>query len=79
LNLDHFSEGFPAANSFLACSEPVTLPESGETLRLLMQYMHKARYPRLQTISLDQLFKLAEAAEKYLVYSASSACSQYIE
>ncbi|KAJ3532008.1 hypothetical protein NMY22_g7923 [Coprinellus aureogranulatus] len=75
-NLAQFSEGFPSPSDVNSSSEPVDLTEDGGTLNLLMQFMHKRRHPNLsiQETSISTTLKLAEAAEKYLVYAAMNAC-----
>ncbi|KAJ3545037.1 hypothetical protein NMY22_g2583 [Coprinellus aureogranulatus] len=75
-NLAQFSEGFPSPSDVNSSSEPVDLTEDGGTLNLLMQFMHKQRHPNLsmQETSISTTLKLAEAAEKYLVYAAMNAC-----
>lgn len=80
-NLAHFSEAFPVPGSVKTTDAPIDLPEDGETLRVLMQFMHHQRLPNLAD-HVPNLFKkptkllaLAEAAEKYLVYSAMGMCN----
>ncbi|KAJ3531236.1 hypothetical protein NMY22_g8240 [Coprinellus aureogranulatus] len=79
-NLAHFSEAFPTPDSVTSSDTPVDLSENGEALRSLMQFMHHHRLPTLDKSFnfLDgpsSLFALAEAAEKYLVYSAMALCN----
>ena len=57
----------------------VELAEDGATLSLLLQFMHKARFPKVHKLSSDALFSLAEASEKYMVYPAMSVCNDLIE
>ena len=82
-NLAQFSEGFPPPDVVTHHNEPVDLSEDGETLSLLMQFMHKNRLPDLSNLvdrdsqkgrDFDLLYKLAEAAEKYMVYPAMAIC-----
>ena len=80
-NLAHFSEAFPTPGSVKTTDTPVDLSEDGETLRLLMHFMHHHRLPNLAEHAgtllnkPTQLIALAEAAEKYLVYSAMGMCN----
>ncbi|KII91407.1 hypothetical protein PLICRDRAFT_38160 [Plicaturopsis crispa FD-325 SS-3] len=46
------------------------LPESSEVLDILLQYMYPQRQPDLQSVSMSILKEVAEAAEKYEVFSA---------
>lgn len=77
--MDQYSDGFPDASAQMDVTDPVELAEDADTLKVLMRFMHKQRYPKVSWLETDQLFSLAEAAEKYLVYSAISACHDYIE
>ncbi|KAF6745855.1 hypothetical protein DFP72DRAFT_1175867 [Ephemerocybe angulata] len=78
-NMEHFSDGFPTCDSVTSTSEPVPLTEDGETLTLLLRFMHKHKYPGLTPMDAASIFALAEAAEKYMVYSAMASSHAYIE
>lgn len=80
-NLDHFSDGFPSPDAVQSSegAEAVHLVEDGATLKLLFQFMHKARFPKVHNLDAEQPSSLAEASEKYMVYSAMSVCSDRIE
>jgi hypothetical protein len=80
-NLAQFSEGFPTPSDVKATDDPVDLTEDSLTLRLLVHFTHKQRYPNLSITGtpVGTIFSLAEAAEKYLVYSAMVACNMRIE
>ncbi|TEB37022.1 hypothetical protein FA13DRAFT_1683010 [Coprinellus micaceus] len=86
-NLDNFSDGFPSpdlvqapdASTLSGRCEVVELTEDAATLNILLQFMHKTRFPKVHELSTEQLFSLAEAAEKYMVYSAMSICNDRIE
>jgi hypothetical protein len=67
-NLSLFGTGFPS-------EKVIQLEEEAEILQLLLTFMHHTRQPDLSTIPFSQLFSLAEAAEKYQVYSAMGNCS----
>jgi hypothetical protein len=72
-NLENASEGFSAPE---VCSgeEIVELTESRYTLELLFQYMYPQRHPDLRKVRFSQLAALAEAVEKYQVYTAMEIC-----
>lgn len=55
-------------------SEPVSLPEDSTILELLFQFIYPDRHPDLESTTFDVLKKLAEAAEKYKVFSAMNVC-----
>ncbi|KAF7358860.1 hypothetical protein MSAN_01226100 [Mycena sanguinolenta] len=50
--------------------EVVYLDEASDVLDLLFQFMYRQPQPNLQVVEASLFFRLAEAAEKYLVYSA---------
>ncbi|KAF5311302.1 hypothetical protein D9611_012604 [Ephemerocybe angulata] len=77
--LENFSDGFPTSDSVTPSLDPVPLSEDGDTLKLLMKFMHKQRYPPMSGLDPSSVFELGEAAEKYMVYSAMSPCRDFIE
>ena len=54
--------------------EVIQFPENSATLDLLFQFCYKERHPDLTDLAFDILTELAEAAEKYKVFSAISIC-----
>ena len=72
-NLEMHTEGFPGADVPVH-DEIVPLAETATTLELLFQYMYRQRQPDLSRLGPQELAKLAEAAEKYQVYSAMEVC-----
>lgn len=52
----------------------IYLTETGKVLMLLVQFAHNHPHPDITSLDKRELFGLAEAAEKYLVYSAMSVC-----
>ncbi|KZP13257.1 hypothetical protein FIBSPDRAFT_1049497 [Athelia psychrophila] len=79
-NLITHSEGFspPTGYSFSSADEIVQLTESAETLHLLFQFMYPQRQPDLRNMPGEAVFDLAEAAEKYQVFSAMETCNRQI-
>ncbi|KZT69452.1 hypothetical protein DAEQUDRAFT_745253 [Daedalea quercina L-15889] len=77
-NLEVYSEGFPGTDVPVH-GEVVALTEKASTLELLFQYMYRERQPDLGKVHLDELALLAEAAEKYLVYSAMGVCKVHMQ
>ena len=73
-----FSEGLGFADTVVTSDRTLDLKEDGETLRLLMQFMHMRRYPELHDLPTSTILSLAYAAEKYKVHSAASVCSHVI-
>ncbi|GLB39474.1 hypothetical protein LshimejAT787_0606360 [Lyophyllum shimeji] len=72
-NLHVAAAGFPPAG-FDASEEIVPLTENAATLELLFQYVYPQRHPLLEDTPFEVLSPLAEAAEKYQVFSAMSVC-----
>ncbi|KAJ7730100.1 hypothetical protein DFH07DRAFT_969296 [Mycena maculata] len=73
-NLELHSDIFAdAANATLPGndSDITELPERADVLDLLFQYMYRQPQPDLRMVDFDLCARLAEAAEKYLVYSAA--------
>ncbi|SRR5258705_9582888 len=66
-NIALFGNGFPSENIN-------NLEEESEVLQLLLRFMHNTRQPDLSTTPFSELVSLAEAAEKYRVYSAMGSC-----
>ncbi|PFH48566.1 hypothetical protein AMATHDRAFT_149663, partial [Amanita thiersii Skay4041] len=52
----------------------VCMTETAEVLHLLLGFMHRQRQPDLFGYGSDVVMSLAEAAEKYVVYSAMEIC-----
>ncbi|RDB27170.1 hypothetical protein Hypma_004586 [Hypsizygus marmoreus] len=67
------SGGFPPLE-FDTRGEIVPLEESSKTLELLFQFMYPQRPPRVADLDFEVLVPLAEAAEKYEVFSAMEFC-----
>jgi len=72
-NLQFSTGGFPYATT-PTNGEVVHLLESSSTLELLFQFVYPQRHPSLDRLECDGLIELAEAAEKYEVYGALTAC-----
>ncbi|KAK7029580.1 hypothetical protein VNI00_014457 [Paramarasmius palmivorus] len=76
-NLEWFTEGFPLGNSVTSTiEEPVVLMENGDVTELLLAFTHNSPAPDLTSRSLDTVIGLADAADKYGVYHALTACRQ---
>ncbi|KAJ7664114.1 hypothetical protein B0H17DRAFT_1092333 [Mycena rosella] len=73
-NLQSHTDGFPPAE-FSTEGEVCLLSESSSTLELLFQFIYRRRHPTLENLEFVELAALAEAAEKYQVYSAMNICA----
>ncbi|KIK56474.1 hypothetical protein GYMLUDRAFT_47010 [Collybiopsis luxurians FD-317 M1] len=71
--LEASSGAFPPAE-MSTNGEVVFLSESSATLEILFQFMYPRRYPSIDKLTFPALMLLAEAAEKYEVYSMIYAC-----
>lgn len=79
-NLEMHSEGFPGGDPLMTHNDSVVdLSETSTVLELLFQYMYRQRQPDLSNESFETLSMLAEAAEKYQVFSAMEICKVYME
>ncbi|KIK57236.1 hypothetical protein GYMLUDRAFT_61529 [Collybiopsis luxurians FD-317 M1] len=72
-NLELLTGGFPSAETPTS-GLTVILNESSEVLKLLFRFIYPQRYPDIQELDFDLTLRLAEAAEKYVVYAAIYAC-----
>ena len=52
----------------------IQFPEKSATLELLFQFCYPERHPNPNDLAFGVLTELAEAAEKYKVFSATSVC-----
>ncbi|KAF8328977.1 hypothetical protein F5887DRAFT_131777 [Amanita rubescens] len=77
-NLECSSGAFPAAEFESKKDEVVPMPEHSEVLDLLFTFMYPERQPNLKKISFRVLADLAEAAEKYEVFSAIATCNTHM-
>ncbi|KAJ7720662.1 hypothetical protein DFH07DRAFT_972508 [Mycena maculata] len=73
VNLQTHTEGFPPAE-IATKGEICPLSESSATLEVLFQFSYPRRHPALDNFSFADVAALAEAAEKYQVYSAMNLC-----
>jgi hypothetical protein len=73
-NLGEFTGGFPV-NIVPSKGEEVQMPDLGsQALSIFLQYVHHHRQPDLSDFPFTTLAQLAEAVEKYDVYSATEVC-----
>ncbi|TRM57721.1 hypothetical protein BD626DRAFT_614570 [Schizophyllum amplum] len=76
--LERESDAFPPADAQLAPGETVPLTEDGDTLELLLRFVDREEYVNLDDVEFSLLARLAEAAQKYRVYSAMSLCRVFM-
>ena len=73
-NLGEFTGGFPL-DIAPSNGEEVQMPDLGsKALSLFLQYIHHHRHPDLSDVPFATLAELAEAVEKYDLYSATEIC-----
>ena len=77
-NLECSAAAFPAADIVSSKDDIVPMLEHSEVLDLLFQFMYPERQPNLRKVSFRVLADLAEAAEKFEVYSAIATCHGYM-
>ncbi|KAJ3906224.1 hypothetical protein F5879DRAFT_947083 [Lentinula edodes] len=79
LNLEMHSQVFADAGGSTVGTvenEIVSLSETSEVLELMLQYVYLQPQPDLQKVEWEVMKDLAEAVEKYEIYSAIGVCSQ---
>jgi hypothetical protein len=64
---------FPGSE-FDTFGEMVHLTEPCRVLRILFGFVHPRRHPDVEELDFNELEELAEAAEKYEVFSAINVC-----
>ena len=79
INLEQYSAGFPIAEATHFDNEVVTLAEEGSLLGPLLQFMHNVQQPELKKLPFVTLELLAQAVEKYMVFSAMPICQMHME
>ncbi|TRM57756.1 hypothetical protein BD626DRAFT_513952 [Schizophyllum amplum] len=77
--LDRDAASFAPAGFVANPDEVVHLSEDSTTLDLLFRFVYREQHVRLSTLQFKMLASLAEAAEKYGVYSASTICRASME
>ncbi|KIL60526.1 hypothetical protein M378DRAFT_130560 [Amanita muscaria Koide BX008] len=77
-NLECAAAAFPAAEFASKKEDIVPMLEHSEVLDLLFVFMYPERQPNLRKVSFRVLADLAEAAEKFQVYSAVHTCNTYM-
>jgi hypothetical protein len=74
-NLGALSRSFPQPAAVPGASLPVTtVNEDSDVVELMLKFMHYMPFPDLSELPIDLLTRLADAAEKYEIYSAMSTC-----
>ncbi|KAF9472587.1 hypothetical protein BDN70DRAFT_886834 [Pholiota conissans] len=77
-NLAEFSEAFPRKDSVVVDEDVPILEESADVLKLMLQFMHHAPHPSLRNVPFTLLSSLAEAVEKYTIFSAIELCKVHM-
>ncbi|KAF8056511.1 hypothetical protein FPV67DRAFT_1530209 [Lyophyllum atratum] len=72
-NLETAAGGFPPSG-FATHGQIVPLTEDAATLELLFQFIYPVRHPDLEDAGIEILGPLAEAAEKYEMFSLMNIC-----
>ncbi|KAF9524872.1 hypothetical protein CPB83DRAFT_945509 [Crepidotus variabilis] len=75
--LNQYSDAFPAVG--FEVTEPVELSETADVLQLMLYFMHHVRQPELKNLDFKVLAGLAEAAEKYSIFTAMDLCKIHME
>ncbi|KAF5393082.1 hypothetical protein D9757_001264 [Collybiopsis confluens] len=73
-NLECTTGGFPPANTPSHPDDIVSLSESAKVLETLFTAAYPLPFPSMRDLDFDSLLELADAAEKYQVFSIIQAC-----
>lgn len=73
-NLEFATGAFPPADTVVNINETIQLSESAATLEILFQFIYPRRFPSLEKLEFEPLMLLAEAGQKYEVFSLINAC-----
>ncbi|KAG6916800.1 hypothetical protein DXG01_005323 [Tephrocybe rancida] len=73
-NLEVQARGFPSAE-IDTNGEVVPITEDSSTLELFFRYIYPQRHPNIDLLPFEDLFKLAEAAEKYEFFNLMIICN----
>lgn len=76
--LERASDFSPPASVVSTPSERVRLTESSRALELLFRYMYGDVNINLDACEFSTVYELAEAAQKYIVFTAIPVCRQYL-
>ncbi|KAG6839763.1 hypothetical protein C0991_011872 [Blastosporella zonata] len=76
-NLEAHAGAFPPSE-FSTNGEVVSLTEDASILEKLFQYIYPQRHPDIELMDHEDLYKLAEAAEKYEVFGVIALCKTRI-
>ncbi|TFK58641.1 hypothetical protein BDN72DRAFT_865774 [Pluteus cervinus] len=80
VNLQFYSGAFPSASTINVRGIPkIELVESSEVVMLMLQYMHNKPQPDSEEIEFKVMKELAEAVEKYEIYSAMEVCKLHMK
>ena len=72
-NLEAHTGAFPGAE-FDTQNEIVHLTEPSSVLEVVFQFMYPRRHPDLEDANFETIAAIAEAVEKYEVFSAMNTC-----
>lgn len=72
--LEFNTGGFPYAEFNTQDGEPIQLPESSMVLEALFRFTYPIIQPDLEDTSFEVVAAVADAAEKYVVFSAMNFC-----
>jgi len=70
-----FADAASSTSSPPSETERLDMQEDSEVIELLLQYMYLQRQPDLKRVPWKTMKGLAEAVEKYQVYSAMGVCN----
>ncbi|TFK70750.1 hypothetical protein BDN72DRAFT_958592 [Pluteus cervinus] len=79
-NLENYAHGFPPVSfGKRKRTNFLEVEEDSEVVSLMLHFVHNLPQPDLRKIEMDILVRLAEAVEKYLMYSVMNTCRIVME
>lgn len=72
--LETHTESFPGHEILVRPDEIVDLPESGEVLAIIFDLVYPRKQPDIEEMAFELVIHVAEAVEKYQIFSAMKAC-----
>ncbi|KAF8956957.1 hypothetical protein BDZ97DRAFT_1670745, partial [Flammula alnicola] len=73
-NLELGTGAFPPSDLFDTQGEVTCLTETADVLAIMFQFVYPRRHPDLEDVDFQLVIQVAEAVEKYEVFSAMNTC-----
>ena len=78
-NLETHADAFPGPDIPVNQEEVVNLTESHNVLAIVFDFMYPRKQADIEKMEFETVIQVAEAVEKYQVYSAMKVCEMRLE